>query len=160
ERAERDDGTVEVVVATAQAEDRSVRADQLEPADGGRKRPVRDTGTVCRGRDRTADGDVGQRGEVREREAVAVQRGSKLAVADAGLDGDGGIPDPDDPVQAFGGEKRAARVCDPREGVPRTECADLVSTSDELLRLVDRTRRDDPLRRICEVARPVPQWST
>jgi hypothetical protein len=42
--------------------------------------------------------------------------------------------------------------------VPRTERADLVSTGDTFLCLIDRTRRHDPVGRVREVARPVLQW--
>jgi hypothetical protein len=83
QRAQADDEAVEVGIASTGRDDRAVRRDELQRGDRGREVPVSVARAVCGGRDGAADGDVRQRCEVVQRQAVAVQRPGELAVAHA-----------------------------------------------------------------------------
>ena len=99
------------------------------------------SGTVRARGDRTADRDVWQRREVRQREAVAFQRAAQVAVADPGFDRDRLVPDLDDAVEVLRREERARSVPDEAEGMARAERPDRLGTGDQLLRLGHRRGR-------------------
>lgn len=91
EGSEGDDGSGEGVgvVVAVEGDEVAVAVEELEGADGGGEVAVVAAGAVGGGGDAAGDGDVGQRGEVGDGEALRVEPGGELAVADAGSDGDG-----------------------------------------------------------------------
>src|SRR5699024_3558458 len=89
ERAETDDGAVEIGIASAQRHGVTGGGDYFEGGDGRREVLVGVARAVRCGAHRTDHRDVRQRGEVVEGKAGLVERGAKLAVGDAALNGHG-----------------------------------------------------------------------
>ena len=143
----------------AERDELAVAPDQLHRHDGGGQVPQPVAGPVRRGRAGAGHRDVGQRGQVVEREAGSLEAGPKLAVPDRAVDRDG--------------PRRGGR-CRSRRGSPASEMwSPCVSASplnawrdpitrmerrrpDRVLDGLDRRRLEEPPRAVLEVAGPVP----
>src|SRR4051794_3661348 len=153
-RAEPDHHAVEVRVAAPRADELAVRRDELERRDRRGQVAVAVARAVRRRRHRPGHRDVRQRGQVVQRQPVAVQRLGQVPVAHAA-----GAPD----RAAVDFDRRRQRVerdelvgvRDVVEAVARAEHADARRPRDDLTQRVDRARAVHPLRAVDEVAGPV-----
>jgi hypothetical protein len=157
EPPQRDDGTLEALVAAAHRHEVAVRGHELHPGDGRGHHLVRHPRAVSARRARPGDADVRQGTEVAQRPAGSVQLRGELAEAQAGRDGDRprvGV-DLDPAREARHAEQVPGRVGDRAERVPRAERAQPGRRRDQPAHLVDRFRLEQPARRVHDVARPV-----
>ena len=118
--AQPDHRTGESLVTAIQPEQAAVGDDELDRPHGRGEGAVAEPGPVSGGGDRSGDGDVGERREVVERQALGVQQRRQLAVPDAALDGDrpGRTVDRHDTVEGGHRDHVAVGVGDMAEAVP------------------------------------------
>ena len=155
-RAEPDDESIEAGVVTAGGDHVAARGDELQPADLGRQVAVRVARPVRRRGDRAADGDVRQRGQVAQRDALARQRRRERPVRDRGAERDGAGPVVHDHDRGEPLERHELRgVRDVAERVARAEHPDLRGAGDDPPQLVERRRPVQPPGAVGVVAAPV-----
>ena len=140
EQAEVDDSSIELVTVLGAREglEGAVGVYELDGGDGGREIFVVDTGAVGSGSDGSRDGDVGQRGEVVQGEALGVDHWGHITVADAGSDGDGFCSFIElDVLEVGERDLGVGAVGEAVEGVAGAEGADAGVVFDDLLELGD-----------------------
>ncbi len=115
-----------------------------------------DAGAVGSGDAGSGDGDVGQGGEVVQGEALGVDDGGDVAVADAGPDGDGLCLLVElDLGEVFEGDLGVGAVGEGVEGVARAEGTDAGMVFDDLLELGDGGGFEEIAGVVGEVSCPV-----
>src|SRR6185369_10139931 len=124
--------------------------------DGGGEVRVVDAGAMGCGGGGSGDGDVGERGEVVECEALGVDDWGEIPVADAGADGDGaGLLVDGDLIEVVEGDLRLGAVGDGVEGVAGAEGAKFGVVFHEVLELGDGGGVEEVGGVVGEVAGPV-----
>ena len=161
ERTEPDDRPRQPIVAGVEAQQVSVGDDELDRSHGSGQVAVADAGSVSRRGDRPCHGDVWKRGQVVQRQTLAVQCRRQFAVSDPALHRDraSGAIDRDDAVETGHHDQIAIGVGDGREAVSAAGGVNSATVgcgrSDDLTDLVDARRSMHALCRERDVARPV-----
>ncbi|GAA2878680.1 hypothetical protein GCM10020220_080620 [Nonomuraea rubra] len=159
ECADRHHGAGEVGVAARERQQRAVGGDELDPRHGGGQAPHGVARAVRAGRDRAADGDVRQRGQVRQREPGPVQQRRERRVRRARPHPHRGRGAVDlhlvrHPVEHH---QVAVGVGDVVEGVRAAEGPHGGAARDEPLQLVEGGRMVEVFRVECGVSSPIAQ---
>ncbi len=156
QRAEAHHDAVEVVVPAAVRDRLAVGRDQLERRDRGSEVAVADAGSVGRRRDGAADGDVRQRREVVDREALLAEELGELAVGEAGGErGRAGVAVDHEVGRQLGERDQHVGVGDVVERVAGSQHADRRRVADDGPQLLDARRGMDLAGPVRVVAGPV-----
>ena len=148
------------ILAARDREDVSSGRHDLECRDRRREVPVVHPRAVRAGRAGACDGDVRQRGQIVEREAVPIERRAQLAVAHSRLDRHRPrrAIESDDLLHLAKREKLVGAVSNPVEAMPGAEHLEMRVRSDERLDLRQRPGRRDACGAVLIIAGPVAQW--
>ena len=147
------------VLAARDRQNVSAGRDDLEGRNRRREVTVVHTGAVRAGRAGAGDGDVRQRGQIVEREAVLIERRAQLAIAHSRLDRHRPrrAIERHDRFHLAQREKLVGAVRNAVEAVPGAEHLEVRVLSDELLDLRQRGRRRDAVGAVPIVASPIAQ---